>query len=177
MKQGLFVGVALALQVVAASQSLAEDTSTSGQTRPDAATDSKKQAHRERSNSGSSFAYAMYVEDWQRKIERLGNLNLPEEVRRQNLAGKVTLSVAIDSTGALHSVNVLRSSGNKLLDDTAVAIVRAATPFPPFPPELRAETGILHITRTWVFGNLTDNKKPNAASPGPKTDERSGAQK
>jgi len=177
MKQGLLVGVALALQLAAASQSLAEDTSTSEQARPEAGVEGKKPAHQEHSNISSSFAYAMYVEDWQRKIERLGNLNLPEEVREQSLTGKVTLNVAIESTGALQSVNLLRSSGSKLLDDTAVAIVRRAAPFPPFPPELRAETGILHITRAWVFGSHSGNNPPGTASPSPKAGARSGAQK
>jgi protein TonB len=46
---------------------------------------------------------------------------------------------------------VLHSSGHKILDDAAVRIVRMAAPFSPFPEEIRKETDILDITRTWQF--------------------------
>jgi len=38
-----------------------------------------------------------------------------------------------------------------VLDDAAVRIVQLAGPFAPLPPEIRARTDVLHITRTWVF--------------------------
>ena len=38
-------------------------------------------------------------------------------------------------------------------DDAAVRIVRLAGPYAPFPEDIRRETDILHITRTWQFIN------------------------
>jgi protein TonB len=46
---------------------------------------------------------------------------------------------------------VLRPSGQPLLDEAAVRIVNLAGPYPPFPPEIRKEADVLHITRTWEF--------------------------
>jgi len=51
----------------------------------------------------------------------------------------------------------VRSSGKKLLDDAASRIVELAAPFQPFPPEIRKETDLLHITRTWQFNAGTVN--------------------
>ena len=46
---------------------------------------------------------------------------------------------------------VLESSGSGLLDQSALKIVRLAAPFMPFPPDLRKETDVLQIVRTWQF--------------------------
>jgi protein TonB len=51
---------------------------------------------------------------------------------------------------------VRRSSGHKLLDDAAVRIVKLAAPYAPFPAEIRKETDVLDITRTWQF--LSNNR-------------------
>jgi protein TonB len=45
----------------------------------------------------------------------------------------------------------LRSSGQRVLDAAAVRIVEMAAPFAPLPPDIRRDTDILHITRTWTF--------------------------
>lgn len=97
------------------------------------------------------YKYAAYMDAWRAKIERIGNLNYPEEARRRQLAGNLVLDVALNTDGSVRSVSVQRSSGRKILDDAAVHIVELAAPFAPFPPEIRAETDILHITRTWTF--------------------------
>ncbi|MEW8584134.1 MAG: TonB family protein, partial [Candidatus Thiodiazotropha sp.] len=49
------------------------------------------------------------------------------------------------------SIKVRHSSGHNILDDAAIRIVRLAAPFSPFPNEIRKETDILDITRTWQF--------------------------
>ena len=48
-------------------------------------------------------------------------------------------------------IRLTRSSGHALLDDAAIRIVRLAAPYAPFPKEIREETDILEITRTWQF--------------------------
>jgi protein TonB len=97
------------------------------------------------------YKYAAYLDAWRRKVERIGNLNYPDEAKRQHLYGNLILHVAVKKDGSVEQVRVLHSSGHKLLDDAAVRIVRLAAPFSPFPKEIREETDILDITRTWQF--------------------------
>jgi len=97
------------------------------------------------------YKYAAYMDAWRAKVERVGNLNYPEQAKRQNLAGSLVLDVAINPDGTIHAIQVLRPSRHTLLDDAAVRIVELAGPYAPLPPDIRAEVDILHITRTWKF--------------------------
>lgn len=97
------------------------------------------------------YVFARYIEDWRIKVERIGNQNYPEAARSQKLYGKLQLTVSIKSDGSLEDVEVTRSSGSKILDTAAVAIVRQAAPYSPFPEEIRKKADILSITRTWNF--------------------------
>lgn len=94
--------------------------------------------------------YAQYVEDWRQKIERIGNLNYPTEARGR-LYGSLQVTVAIKSDGSLESVQVDRPSAYPLLDRAAERIVRLAAPYAAFPPDVRKDTDVLVITRTWTF--------------------------
>lgn len=98
------------------------------------------------------YRFAQYVEDWRLKIERVGTLNYPEAARGK-LYGSLMLSVSIRADGSVDTVGVRRSSGHKLLDEAAVRIVELAAPFGPFPPDIRKDTDIIEITRTWTFTN------------------------
>jgi protein TonB len=102
-----------------------------------------------------SFRDAAYLDAWRQKIERIGSLNYPEEAKRQGLSGNLILDVAINPDGTVNNVELRHSSGYKLLDDAAIRIVKLAAPFAPFSPEMRKDTDVLHITRTWQF--LNDN--------------------
>jgi len=97
------------------------------------------------------YKYAAYMDAWRAKVERIGNLNYPEEARLRRITGNLVLDVALNPDGSLHNVAIRRSSGHKLLDDAAIRIVELAAPFAPFPPDIRAEADLLHITRTWKF--------------------------
>jgi protein TonB len=97
------------------------------------------------------YRYAQYIEDWRVKIERLGNLNYPDQARSQQLFGKLQLSVSIRANGTLESVEVDRSSGHRILDAAAVRIVKLAAPYAPLPDDIKRDTDILTITRTWSF--------------------------
>lgn len=101
----------------------------------------------------TEYRFARYVEDWRLKVERIGNLNYPEDAKRQKLYGNLQLTVGIRADGSLESIGINRSSGIKVLDDAAIRIVRLAgkNGFAPFPPDISRDTDILHITRTWVF--------------------------
>jgi protein TonB len=99
----------------------------------------------------AEYRFAVYVDKWRQKIERIGNLNYPEEAKARRLHGSLQLTVAIKADGEVESVEVNRSSGHKVLDQAAIRIVRLAAPFERFPDNIRADTDILHITRTWTF--------------------------
>lgn len=101
------------------------------------------------STASSSDAY--YLNSWRRKIERIGNLNYPSEARQNGLYGSLRLLVSVLPDGSLKEVEILESSGHKVLDDAALRIVRLASPFAPFPDELRQSTDVLEIIRTWQF--------------------------
>lgn len=98
------------------------------------------------------YRFAQYVEDWRRKIERVGTLNYPEAARGR-IYGSLLLSVVIRADGSIEKVEVQRSSGLATLDEAAVRIVELAAPFAPFPPDVLADTDIMEITRTWTFTN------------------------
>ena len=93
---------------------------------------------------------AWYKEEWRKKVERVGNLNYPDEARRQQIYGSLRMMVSINRDGSLFEVLVLESSGQPLLDQAAQRIVRLAAPFAPFTGDL-AEFDRLEIIRTWRF--------------------------
>ncbi|HSC75949.1 MAG TPA: energy transducer TonB, partial [Pseudomonadales bacterium] len=94
---------------------------------------------------------AEYLNLWQEKIELIGNLNYPTEARQKKIYGQLRLVVSLLPDGSLHNIEVLESSGQRILDDAAIRIVRLAAPFAPFPPELRKDVDQLEIIRTWKF--------------------------
>jgi protein TonB len=77
--------------------------------------------------------YAAYMEAWRRKVERIGNLNFPEEARKAGLTGELLLDVALNADGTVRDITVLRSSGSKVLDQAATRIVHLVAPYAPFP--------------------------------------------
>ncbi len=119
-------------------------------------TDSMKKGERTISAT-STLAYrdAAYLESWQSKIEHIGTLNYPEEAKRRSIVGRLTVDVALNPDGSVEKITILRSSGHKLLDDAVKRIVQLAAPFAPFSEEMRKDTTLLHIRRTWKF--LPDN--------------------
>jgi len=99
----------------------------------------------------SEYRFAQYEEDWRVKVERIGTLNYPAEARGR-VYGNLRLTVTIRPDGNVESVELDRSSGLKVLDAAAFKIVRMAGPFAAFPPDIRRDTDLLVITRTWFFG-------------------------
>jgi protein TonB len=97
------------------------------------------------------FRFARYIEDWRMKIERVGELNYPQAARDQKLYGSLLVTVSIKADGSLENIEINRSSGRRILDEAAIAIVRLAAPFAPFSSEITRDTDILSITRTWTF--------------------------
>jgi protein TonB len=92
-----------------------------------------------------------YIRSWVRKVEQVGTLNFPEEARRRNLTGSLTLDVTLRADGTIQRIRLLKSSGYEVLDQAAFKIVELAAPYAPFPHELQRQYDILHIRRTWQF--------------------------
>ena len=97
------------------------------------------------------YRFASYVEAWRQKVEKVGNLNYPSEAKAQKLYGRLTLTVSIRADGSVEKIELNRSSGHKVLDDAAQRIVELAAPYSAFPEEVRQDTDIIEITRTWTF--------------------------
>ena len=99
----------------------------------------------------AEYRFAQYEEDWRVKVERVGSINYPPEARGK-LYGNLRMTVTLRPDGAVEGIELDRSSGLKVLDAAAFKIVRMASPFAAFPPDIRRDTDLLVITRTWFFG-------------------------
>jgi protein TonB len=96
------------------------------------------------------YRFAQYVEGWRMKVERIGNLNYPDDARGR-LYGSLILTVTIKADGTLQSVEINRSSGHQVLDRAAERIVRMAAPYSAFSSDIRKDTDLIEIVRTWTF--------------------------
>lgn len=105
------------------------------------------------------YEYAAYLRAWQARVERIGNLNYPDEARRRSLVGQLVLTVAVRRDGSVEDITIVQPSGITVLDEAAVRTVRLAEPFGPL-PETGDGTDILHITRTWHYlpGNVMQSR-------------------
>jgi protein TonB len=112
---------------------------------------SKKLRRKAINASTQEFKYATYLEAWRKKVERIGNLNYPDEAKSKKLYGNLMLHVAIKADGDVEQIRLVRSSGHKILDDAAIRIVELAAPYAPLPPDIREDVDVLDITRTWQF--------------------------
>ena len=104
------------------------------------------------SASTREYEYATYLRAWVAKVERVGNLNYPDEARRRGLGGRLVMTVAVRRDGSVEEIVVNRSSGLGVLDQAAMRIVRLSEPYPPL-PRSQDNIDVLHITRTWQFQN------------------------
>lgn len=104
------------------------------------------------SASTQQYEYAAYMRAWVEKVERVGNLNFPEEARRLGLAGNTILTVSVGRDGSLKGIVLQRSSGNRVLDAAARRVIELASPFAPL-PRSSENPDILDITRTVRFIN------------------------
>ncbi len=124
---------------------------------PEISDEAQQQASIERTkylnSSTKAFGPAKYMREWIDRVERIGNLNYPDQARRNKLSGTLILDVAINSDGKLIKIDLRQSSGHQILDDAAKRIVKLAAPYSVFPNDLRQETDIIHITRSWEFLN------------------------
>ncbi len=94
---------------------------------------------------------AAYLDNWKRRIEAVGASYLPQLGNLDNITGSPTLMVRIDITGALAEAVIRKSSGSTVLDLAALEIVRRASPFDAFPPEVSSEYDTVRFEYKWLF--------------------------
>src|SRR5688572_14850486 len=104
------------------------------------------------SASTREYVFAGYLRSWVTKVERIGNLNYPDEARRRGLGGRLVMTVAVRRDGTVEAIVLNTPSGLGVLDQAAARIVRLSEPFPPL-PQTAENIDVLHITRTWDFQN------------------------
>jgi protein TonB len=94
---------------------------------------------------------APYLDAWRRKVERVGTLNYPKAARARAVSASPVLEVAVNASGVLEKAVIRTSSGYPDLDAAAIQILKLASPFDPFPPELSREYRVLRFAYEWQF--------------------------
>jgi periplasmic protein TonB len=94
---------------------------------------------------------APYLDAWRRKVERIGTINYPTAARSPGMEASPVIEVGIASDGKLDRAVIRRSSGHPELDEAALQILKLASPFDPFPPELAHEYRVLRFAYEWQF--------------------------
>lgn len=92
-----------------------------------------------------------YIAQWDKIVQMEGNLHFPEEIRSQNLHGKLVLLVTLDANGKLLHQQLLESSGHQLIDQAAMQITQQASPFPKVPSKLLNQKKQFEFPRVWTF--------------------------
>ena len=100
-------------------------------------------------NSVANSEEAVYLNLWQRQIETKGDKLISES--KNLFDGKVQIMATIDIYGNLIDSKILISSGNQLIDDMAINILRESAPFAPFNKTMSNEYSVLEIIRDWNF--------------------------
>lgn len=100
-------------------------------------------------NSVVNSEEAAYLNLWQRQIETKGDKLISES--KNLFDGKVQIMATIDIYGNLIDSKILISSGNQLIDDMAINILRESAPFAPFNKTMSNEYSVLEIIRDWNF--------------------------
>ncbi len=94
--------------------------------------------------------YAIYYDALRRKVEARGTRDFPEH-RGRKLYGELTMNITVDDRGRVVDAEVVTPSGQRVLDQRALAIVRAAAPFGPFTAAMRKQADQIVITSRFRF--------------------------
>jgi len=109
--------------------------------------------------------YAIYYDKLKRRIEDRGTRDFPE-YRGQKLYGELIMNITIDARGEVVEAEVVRPSNSRQLDQRAIAIVRAASPFGPFTEAMRAGADQIVVTSRFRFTREDGLETTLSESPG-----------
>ncbi|MCX4188138.1 energy transducer TonB [Methylophaga sp. OBS4] len=114
---------------------------------------SERPKKRRISAATKEYAAAAYMKAWEMKVERIGNMNYPQEARKQGINGTLMLSVDINPDGSVPpgGIVISRPSGYPVLDEAAIKIVRLGAPYAAIPDNVLKNNDMLTIIRTWKF--------------------------
>ncbi len=96
---------------------------------------------------GEASPYRDYLLQVRRKIEQLWSYP-PQAIAAQE-EGNAVIRFTIDANGSLSGYDVMTTSGSTVLDQGALAVVKAAAPYAPLPAEFNLSR--LHITATFSY--------------------------
>lgn len=94
---------------------------------------------------------APWLDGWRQRVEKIGTVNFPALARRPGMSGSLVLEVVVQNDGQLRSARIQRTSGHAELDEAAREILRLASPFDPFPPDLARDYRNLRFAYEWRF--------------------------
>ena len=84
--------------------------------------------------AGGAEMYGPYLASLRRRLQEM--LEYPPAARRRGLSGTVDLEIALESTGRVSEVLLVRSSSHAMLDEAALHAARNLSRVP-FPPDVR----------------------------------------
>jgi len=91
--------------------------------------------------------YETYLIQIRQKIEQIWRY--PPEALSRKTEGNAVIRFTINASGALAGYYVTSTSGSPVLDEGALAVVRAAAPYAPLPASFKLSR--LHITATFSY--------------------------
>jgi TonB family protein len=94
---------------------------------------------------------ADYLARWRARVEQFGTQVYQQRIKQAPVSGEVRILVSIGLQGELLGAQIRQSSGQPALDKMALDILRQMAPFEPLPAEIRTDTEVLEIIRTWKF--------------------------
>lgn len=102
-------------------------------------------------DGNQNFIWSRYKEDWRLKVERIGNLNYPEILLRNNIHGKVRMDIVLNSDGSVRSVSTSNNSAHPELEQAAKHIIELSAPFAPLPAALIKNNTTRTLSIPFVF--------------------------
>ena len=97
----------------------------------------------------SSSKYARYIDAWRQKIEILGTMRIPEDLKSSS--NKVQMTVKIRSDGSIDDIQINKTSGSTAFDNSLKNVIQSGAPYASFPVDMRKEISVITIKRTWYF--------------------------
>ena len=98
----------------------------------------------------SEVVYAVYYDRLRRRIEERGTRDFPQN-QGHKLYGELTMNITVDARGRVLETEVVRGSGDKLLDRRAQAIVVAASPYGSFSMPMLQQADQIIVTSRFRF--------------------------